>query len=95
MRLLLLLLLVLVLLLLGVSFLHVYGDFVVRRETSGCEDLSGGMAIVIRLKGVTPETGIVEGAARTGEFDTLIQHFLEAYGHLVDDVLLSGLFLFQ
>lgn len=53
------------------------------------------MAIVIRLKGVTPETGIVEGAARTGEFDTLIQHFLEAYGHLVDDVLLSGLFLFQ
>ena len=93
--LLLLLLLVLVLLLLRVSFLHVYGDFMVRRETSGCEDLGGGMAIVIRLKGVAPETGIVEGAAGTGKLDTLIQHFLEADGYLVDDVLLPGLFLFQ
>ena len=53
------------------------------------------MAIVIRLNGVAPETGIVEGAAGTGKLDTLIQHLLEADGYLVDDVLLPGLFLFQ
>jgi len=53
----------LVLLRLGVSFLDVYSDSMVRRKTSGFEDLSGGMVIVTRLMGFTPEMGIVEGAA--------------------------------
>ena len=67
----------------------------VRRETSGREDLSEGMAIVIRLKGVTPERGIIEGAAGTGKPSKLVRHFFKAYGYLLDEVLLPGLFLFQ
>ena len=55
---LLLLLLMLVVLLLGVSFLHVYQSFMVGRKAFGSEDLSGGVAIIIRLMGVTQETGI-------------------------------------
>ena len=47
----------------------------VRQETSECEDMSGGMAIVIRLKSVAPETGISEGTTGTGELDKLIKHF--------------------
>ena len=51
-------------------------DFVVRSEAAGCEDLREEMTIVIRLKGVTLETGIVEGAARTGNSTHLPNIFL-------------------
>ena len=39
----------LVVLLLGVSFLHIYQSFIVGRKAFECEDLSGGVAIIIRL----------------------------------------------
>jgi len=69
--------------------LHVYED------SPECEDVSGGMTIVIRLKGATPETGIVQGAAGVGKLDTLINHRSETDGYLLNDVLLPGLFFFQ
>jgi len=49
------------------------------------------MTIVIRLKGVTPETGIVEGGFRNRKLDTLIQHSFEADGYLLGDMLLLKL----
>ena len=48
----------------------------VRAEAAGCEDMREGMTIVIRLKGVTLETRIVEGAARTGNSTHLPNIFL-------------------
>ena len=65
--------------LLGISFLYVPENFMVRRETLGYEDSSRGMTIVIRLKSATPETWIVERAARTGQRDKRIQHLFPSW----------------
>ena len=56
-------------------------------EAAGCEDLRGGMTIVIRLKSVDLEIGIVKGVAGTRELDTFIQHFFEADGYVFGEVL--------
>ena len=55
--------------------MHVPKDFMVRPESAGCEDLREGITIVIRLKGVTPEMGIVEGAAGTGNSAHIVTIF--------------------
>lgn len=73
-RLLVLLLLPLPWVVLWISFLHLPKDFMVRRESLGYEDLSGGMTIVIRLESATPETGTAERAAGSGKRDKRIQH---------------------
>ena len=78
------------LLLLGipVSFLHIYED------SAKC-NVTRGIAIVIRLKGGTSETGIIQRVAGAGKLDTLIHHRGEADGYSLNNVLLPGLFFFQ
>ena len=69
--------------------MHVYED------CPEYEDVSGGMTIMIRLKGSIPEMRIVQGAAGEGKLDTLINHRSEDDGYLLKDVLLPGLFFPQ